>query len=89
MGQVNVNIRMDEELKRSFDFFCSSIGMNMTTAFCVFARQAVREQRIPFEIAADPFYSQANMRRLEKAVSDVKAGRAKLTAHELLEAENV
>jgi len=28
--------------------------MNMTTAFCVFAKQCVREQRIPFEITADP-----------------------------------
>ena len=89
MGQVNVNIRMDKNLKESFDYFCSSIGMNMTTAFCVFARQAVREQRIPFEIVADPFYSQNNIRRLEKAINDVKSGRAKLTAHELIEVENV
>ncbi len=53
MAQTNISIRMDEDLKRQFDAFCSDIGMNMTTAFCVFAKTAVREQKIPFEIKAD------------------------------------
>lgn len=52
MGQTNINIRMDEDLKKAFATFCSTVGMNMTTAFCVFAKQCVREQRIPFEITA-------------------------------------
>ena len=63
MAQVNVNIRMDEDLKKQFDSFCYDIGMNMTTAFCVFARKAVRERRIPFEVSADPFYSDENMKK--------------------------
>ena len=53
MAQTNVNIRMDEELKKQFDAFCSDIGMSMTTAICVFAKKAVRERRIPIEITAD------------------------------------
>lgn len=53
MAQTNINIRMDEDLKRQFDDFCSDIGMSMTTAFCVFAKTAVRERKIPFEIKAD------------------------------------
>ena len=53
MAQTNVNIRMDEELKKQFDALCSDIGMSMTTAICVFAKKAVRERRIPFEITAD------------------------------------
>ena len=50
MAQTNVNIRMDAELKRQFEAFCADVGMSMTTAFCVFAKKAVRENRIPFEI---------------------------------------
>ena len=46
MAQTNVNIRMDEELKRQFDAFCSEVGMNMTTAFCIFAKTVVRQHRI-------------------------------------------
>lgn len=75
MAQTNINIRMDEDLKRQFDAFCSDIGMNMTTAFCVFAKTAVRERRIPFEISAesDPFYSPANMTRLRKSIAQMEA----------------
>lgn len=86
MSQTNINIRIDEELKKQFDKFCSDIGMTMTTAFCIFAKKAVKEQRIPFEISADPFYSTANMERLEKAIKDAENG--KLTVHELIEVED-
>ena len=75
MAQTNINIRMDEDLKKQFDAFCSDIGMNMTTAFCVFAKTVVRERRIPFEISAenDPFYSPANIARLRKSISQMEA----------------
>ena len=60
MSQTNVNIRMDEELKKQFEAFCSDIGMTMTTAFCVFAKAALRQRKIPFEITADdPFTPKA------------------------------
>lgn len=86
MAQTNVNIRMDEELKKQFDKFCSDIGMTMTTAICVFAKKAVKEQKIPFEITADPFYSTANIKRLEKAIADLNDGKG--TKHELIEVED-
>lgn len=86
MSQTNVNIRMDEDLKKQFDEFCSDIGMTMTTAICVFAKKVVKEQRIPFEITADPFYSAANMKRLEKAIEDAEEG--KLTVHDIVEVQD-
>ena len=75
MGQINVNIRMDEDLKKQFDAFCSDIGMSMTTAFCVFAKTAVRERRIPFAISLenDPFYSPTNLARLKKSIAQMEA----------------
>ncbi len=86
MAQTNVNIRMDEDLKKKFDEFCSNIGMTMTTAICVFAKKAVQEQRIPFEITADPFYNSTNIKRLENAIKDAEEG--KLTKHEIIEVED-
>lgn len=87
MAQTNINIRIDKDLKEEFDKFCSDIGMSMTTAFCVFAKKAVREQRIPFEITAeDPFYSTANVKRLKKAIKDAENG--KLTIHEIVEVDD-
>ena len=53
MANTNINIRMDSELKKQFEAFCADIGMSMTTAFTVFAKKAVRENRIPFEVGGD------------------------------------
>ncbi len=77
MAQVSINIRMDENLKKQFDAFCSEVGMSMTTAFCVFAKTAVRQNRIPFEISADndPFYTEINQARLRQAIADINAGK--------------
>ena len=85
MSEVSVNITMDEGLRDSFKNFCANIGLSMSAAVSVFARQSVRLQKIPFEISADPFYSEANIHRLEKAASDVDSGKAALTAHELID----
>ena len=64
MAQASVSIRMDADLKRQFDEFCSEIGMTM------------RERIIPFEISAersDPFYSPENMERLRASIAQMEA----------------
>lgn len=82
MAQTSISIRMDADLKRQFDEFCNDIGMSMTTAFCVFAKKAVRERRIPFEItASDPFYSKENMARLRASVAQMEKSGG--TVHEV------
>ena len=50
MAQTNINIRMDENLKKQFDYLCNELGMSMTTAFNIFAKTMVRQQGMPFEI---------------------------------------
>lgn len=47
---VNVNIRMNAEIKKEFESFCEDMGMSMTTAINIFIRKVIRENRIPFEI---------------------------------------
>lgn len=84
---VNVNFRMDAELKKSMEKVCSDMGMSMTTAFTIFAKKVSREKRIPFEISADPFYSESNMRYLEGIVADIDIGRAKLVEHDIIDVE--
>ncbi len=44
---------MDRDLKNQFEAFCSDMGMSMSTPFTIFAKKAVREYRIPFEIGAE------------------------------------
>ncbi|MCH5188356.1 MAG: type II toxin-antitoxin system RelB/DinJ family antitoxin [Oscillospiraceae bacterium] len=48
---TNISIRMDADLKMQADKLFSELGMNISTAFNVFVRQALREGRIPFEIS--------------------------------------
>lgn len=64
---TNVNIRMDAELKRQFEHFCADVGMTMTTAFNVFAKKAVRENRIPFEISGDAEPNEVTYAAMEAA----------------------
>lgn len=70
MAQTNVNIRMDETLKQQFERLCNELGLNMSTAFNVFAKTMVRQQRIPFEIALNT----PNAETLA-AIDDVNHGR--------------
>lgn len=70
MAQTNINIRMDENLKQQFDFLCNELGLNMSTAFNIFAKTMVRQQKIPFEISLDI----PNAETL-KVIDDVNNGR--------------
>ena len=50
MAQTTLHVRMDEEMKKMFDEFCNDLGMSMSTAVCLFVKQALKEQKIPFEL---------------------------------------
>lgn len=85
MAQTLVNFRMDEDLKQNMEQTCQELGMNITTAFTIFAKKMTREKRIPFEVSVDPFYSESNMNYLKKVISEIDSGKAKLREHELIE----
>lgn len=53
MAQTNISILMDENLKQEFETLCGELGMDMTTAFNVFAKAVVRQRVIPFPLALD------------------------------------
>ena len=82
---VNVNFKLDYDVKKSMEQACADMGISMSAAFTIFAKTVGRERRIPFEVSADPFYSAANIRYLEKKMEDYKAGRLQVAEHELIE----
>lgn len=53
MAQSIVSFRMDEALKKSMEQLCDELGMTMTTAFTIFAKKAIRENRIPFDVSIE------------------------------------
>ena len=73
MEQVAVNFRLEKELKTKMEAVCKDMGMTMTTAFTIFAKKVCRERRIPFEVSADPFYSDENMSRLKASIAQMEA----------------
>ena len=85
MAQAMINFRIDEKIKKEMEKICREMGMSMTTAFTIFATKVTKERRIPFEITADPFYSESNIKYLEKVIADIESGKAKLIEHDLIE----
>ena len=93
MATTNMNIRMDDDVKRQAQQLFSEFGLDMTTAINVFLRQAIREQALPFSIEMYPqrkkviddaqFFSGANLAHLKHSLAQAKAG--KVTPHELIE----
>lgn len=82
---VNVNFKLDADVKKSMEQACAEMGLTMSAAFTVFAKKVSRERRIPFEITADPFYSESNMAHLRRGIAALDAGRG--VAHEPIEAD--
>ena len=86
MSQTLVNIRMDEELKKKFDYVCNELGMNMTTAITIFAKKMCREHRIPFDVSYDPFFSERNINALNDSIKQLNNGQVVTKTFDELEA---
>lgn len=76
MATTNVTMRMDEELKAQAEELFADLGLNMTSAFTVFVKQAVREQCIPFKISRavtnEETMEEARIKNSERLVKDSK-----------------
>ena len=82
---VNVNFKLDSDVKKSMEQACSELGLSMSAAFTIFAKKVAREKRIPFEVSVDPFYSQSNMDHLRRGVVALNAGKG--IEHEPIEVD--
>ena len=67
---TNLSIRIDRGLKDEADQMFNEMGMNLTTAITIFVRQAVRQKKIPFEIALDASHTTQNK---NVSLADAKA----------------
>ena len=86
MAQAMLSVRLDGEDKNRFEEFCSQVGMNVSTCINMFVKAVLREQKLPFEVKADPFYSKENLAELKSRIEDLRAGR-NIVEHELIEVD--
>ena len=71
MAQISLSIE-DEEKKKAEEA-CADIGLSLSTAINIYLKKLGREKRIPFEVSADPFYSQENISRIRKSVAQMES----------------
>ncbi len=86
---ANVNIRVDDTLKKEAEHIFSELGLSLSTATNVFYKQVVRCGGIPFDLRIDPFYSAENQAHLRKVIKDYEAGKTKTITKTMAELEEM
>lgn len=84
---AQVNFRIDDTIKAKAESACTAMGLTMSTAINIFLTKLANEQRIPFDIAVDPFYSEKNLEELERRISNLRSGKSILKEHNLIEVD--
>jgi len=74
LANSSITIRLDENLKKQMEQLCEDVGVNLSAAYLMFTKAAVRHWRIPFDVAGDPFYSESNQRWLAQSIDEGKQG---------------
>jgi len=82
---AQISLRLDDEVKKNAEQTLNEIGLSMSTAINIFLKKVAREKRIPFELTADPFYSESNMAHLRRGVAALNAGKG--VEHETIEVD--
>ncbi len=74
-NNVNINVRMNEELKKKAEVLFEELGLNMSTAVNMFVRQAVREGGIPFKPTTEVYNAEtiAALQEAERIAKDPEA----------------
>ena len=70
---TQVNFRIEDDVKNNAEAALKEMGLTMSAAINIFLVKVGRERRIPFEETAnDPFYSTANMERLQRSAAQME-----------------
>lgn len=85
---TQVSFRIDKEIKQNAEQALNDMGLTLSAAITVFLKKVGREHRIPFEISAEPFYSEANVRYLNKVIDGIENGTRPLVEHDLIEVKS-
>ena len=75
---AGTTFRMERELKQKFNETLDEMGLNITSAFTLFAKAVVRSGKIPFDVMVDPFYRAENTDEIKRRLADIESGEATL-----------
>ncbi len=85
MAQTSINVRVDEDVKKQAEALFDGLGLNISTAVNIFLRRSLSMRGLPFEVREDPFYSEANMKRLQESAQQIKNGKVVVKTMDELE----
>ncbi|MBQ3826042.1 MAG: type II toxin-antitoxin system RelB/DinJ family antitoxin, partial [Spirochaetaceae bacterium] len=54
MATSTIQVKIDKETRKAAEMLFDSLGLDLMTAIKLFLKQAVNQQRIPFEIVTPP-----------------------------------
>ena len=80
---VVVQARIPADLKRDTEQIFSSMGIDFATGIRMFLAQVRLRNGLPFEVQADPFWSERNQRRLRESIKQGKRG--EVVRHDIVE----
>ena len=83
MESTNMTLKVDSELKQQAEELFSDLGLSMSAAITVFMKQAVREQRIPFNVSRG--YNEETIQAIENVRNRQNLSRGFSSVQELME----
>ena len=83
---ATISLRMDDDTKLAFDGFCESAGLSVSAAINMFIKRVIRDNKLPFEVTGDPFWSESNQAVLKKSIQEVESGN--YAPHELIDVDD-
>lgn len=87
MNQSILSVRVNSDDKKSFEKFCNSTGMNVSTAINMFIKSVLINQKLPFEIKAEKFDSEVYT-KLKEADDEIDNNSKRYSLDEIIESIN-
>lgn len=87
MESLTLNVRVDANDKKNFEQFCTSVGINVSTAVNMFIKAVLREQKLPFEVKASNF-DEVIYNKLREAELEMISTDKRYTSDEVMDSIN-
>lgn len=85
MKMAQINLKIEDNIKNTAEATLNEIGLSMSSAITIFLKKVAREHRIPFELSADPFYSEENMAELKRRAHEASIDKNYFKEHDLID----
>ena len=87
-GKMNFTFKLDRNLRDQFNDVCEGLGISMSAALTAFVKQTIRQQGVSFSLLDENGFCSSDAAELSHRAAEIRAGKAKLHHHDLIEVED-